>query len=379
MLGSEHSSLDKPSQLNMQAVLSMRDKGYYSQRTAGAKHAIDSTLPLMKRALDLLPDSATLRFADFGAADGGTSAALWSHLVSELRASGDVRPIEILYTDLPSNDFSTLFRTMQGMEGNLDDAYQTNNNDVFVHGCGTGFHRQLMASNSLCLGFSATAMHYVSQKPCEIKGHVHMVGAAKNEQTLFAAQAASDWNAILLARAAEMRKGCRFIVLNFGIDEKGRYLGHTGGHSMFDKFALHWRALVEAGTITEEEFERATFVQHYRTVEEFRAPFVEENNDVRKAGLKLNTIQTQLTPCPYRKAYLESDGKMSNGEFAASLIPTMRSWSETVFRSALSLRPPEEAAKIVDAFYKSYEAEVAANPDGHAMDYIHAIMEIEKS
>ena len=379
MSGRDHLSSNKPSQLNMQAVLSMRDSGYYSQRTAGAKHAIDNTLPVMKRALDLLPESATLRFADFGAADGGTSAALWSQLVSELRASGDARPIEILYTDLPSNDFSTLFRTIQGMEGNPDDAYQTNNDDVFVHGSGTGFHRQLMASNSLNLGFSATAMHYVSQKPCEIKGHVHVVGAAENERTLFAAQAAADWRAILLARAAEMRKGSRLIILNFGIDEQGRYLGHTGGHSMFDKFASHWRALVKAGTITKEEFERATFVQHYRTVEEFRAPFDDENSHVRKAGLKLNSIQTRLTPCPYRKAYRQSDGKMSAIEFAASLIPTMRSWSETVFRSALNTRPIEEATKIVDAFYGSYEAEVAANPDGHAMDYIHAIMEIEKS
>ena len=29
-------------------------------------------------------------------------------------------------------------------------------------------------------------------------------------------------------------------------------------------------------------------------------------------------------------------------------------------------------------FYKSYEDEIAKNPEGHAMDYIHIIMEIEK-
>jgi len=363
----------------MQAVLSMRDSGYYSQRTAGAKHAIDNTLPLMQQALAALPDADTLRFADFGAADGGTSAALWSHLVAGLRASGDNRPIEILYTDLPSNDFSTLFRTMQGMEGNPDDAYQSQHKDVFVHGCGTGFHRQLMANNSLSIGFSATAMHYVSQKPCVIKDHVHMVGASAPERAAFAAQAASDWEAILLARAAEMRTGGRFIILNFGIDEQGRYLGHTGGQSMFDQFTAHWRAHLEAGTITSEEFERATFVQHYRTVDEFTAPFDDANGAVRQAGLKLNNIRTHLTPCPYRKAFLDSHGAMSSAEFAASLIPTMRSWSETVFSSALnSHRSHEEKAAIIDAFYGSYEAEVAANPDGHAMDYIHAIMEIEK-
>ena len=77
-------------------------------------------------------------------------------------------------------------------------------------------------------------------------------------------------------------------------------------------------------------------------------------------------------------AFIESDGAMSASQYATSLIPTMRSWSETVFLSALSGRPPAEAQKIVDEFYKSYEAEVAANPEGHAMDYIHAIMVIEK-
>jgi hypothetical protein len=176
-----------------------------------------------------------------------------------------------------------------------------------------------------------------------------------------------------------MRTGGRFIILNFGIDEQGRYLGHTGGQSMFDQFTAHWRAHLEAGTITSEEFERATFVQHYRTVDEFTAPFDDANSAVQEAGLKLNNIRTHLTPCPYRKAFLDSHGAMSSAEFAASLIPTMRSWSETVFSSALnSNRSHEEKAAIIDAFYGSYEAEVAANPDGHAMDYIHAIMEIEK-
>jgi hypothetical protein len=32
----------------------------------------------------------------------------------------------------------------------------------------------------------------------------------------------------------------------------------------------------------------------------------------------------------------------------------------------------------VDEFYQSYESEVASSPDGHAMDYVHAIMVIEK-
>ncbi len=163
------------SKLNTQAVLAMKGAGYYSARTAGAKHAIDRVRPMLEDALQSLPQQAVLRLADFGAADGGTSQEMWAGLIATLRASGDNRPIEMLYTDLASNDFSTLFRTMQGMHGDTAHAYQNSYENVFVHGCGTGFHQQLMADASLCLGFSATAMHYVSTKPCEIEDHVHMV------------------------------------------------------------------------------------------------------------------------------------------------------------------------------------------------------------
>ena len=103
-------------------------------------------------------------------------------MIAELRASGDQRAIEILYTDLLSNDFSTLFKTTKGMRGDASLAYQSNHENVFVHGCDLGFHRQLMAADSLDLWFSPTAMHYVSLKPCEIKDHVHMVGANAEEQ-----------------------------------------------------------------------------------------------------------------------------------------------------------------------------------------------------
>ena len=42
---------------------------------------------------------------------------------------------------------------------------------------------------------------------------------------------------------------------------------------------------------------------------------------------------------------------MSKADYAASLIPTMRSWSETVFKTALEGRPEAESQALVDAFY----------------------------
>ena len=133
---------------------------------------------------------------------------------------------------------------------------------------------------------------------------------------------------------------------------------------MFDNFTHHWRALCDDGRISEDEFRRATFAQHYRTIEEFTAPFADSQSAVRQAGLKLVSVETRLTPCPYNAAYQSAGGQMSKADYAASLIPTMRSWSETVFKTALEGRPEAECQATVDAFYGAYEAQVAADPEG---------------
>ncbi len=363
-----------------QAVLSMRGGGYYSERTVGAKRVIDWALPLVKEGLPARPGAdGVLRVADYGAADGGTSREMWDAVFSRLREAGDGREIVITYTDLPSNDFSTLFRTMQGLQGDPALAYQAKLPGIFVHGCGTGFHRQLFPTGTLDLGFSATAMHYVSEKPCEITTHVHAVGAEGEEAALFAERARKDWETILLARARELKPGGRLVVLNFGIDEAGRYLGNTGGRHMFDTFDMLWRRLAEAGRITPAEYEKATFAQYYRTMEEFTAPLTDPDSPVRAAGLGLLEAKSLHTRCPFEEAFAASGGTMSPRAFAESLIPTMRSWSETVFLTALDGRPPAEAAAIVDDFYKSYEDLVAEDPEGHAMDYIHIVMVMEKA
>ena len=86
-----------------------------------------------------------------------------------------------------------------------------------------------------------------------------------------------------------------------------------------------------------------------------------------------------ITECPYKTHYLNNKNKMSSQEYAISLIPTMRSWSETVFRNALTNRSDNEINEIVDKFYNLYIDEVSNDPEGHAMDYVHVIMDIEKA
>jgi hypothetical protein len=361
------------------ATIAMRGAGYYSSNTVGAKAVIDKVADRIVEAIADMPASAheqPFSLADFGAADGGTSIDLMRRAVAAIRAREPDRQITIAYTDLPHNDFAALFRLTQGLLGPRTQAPLAAAPGLYIFGSGTSFYRQIVPDGALALGFSATAMHWLSARPCMIRDHVQAVGAAPEERELFRAQSLKDWETILLNRARELRTGGRLVLANFCVDEAGRYLGATGGVNMFDEFARHWRELRAAGRITEAEYVDATFQQFYKTPEEFAAPFHDANSSVSKAGLRLEHISTLVTACPYAEDFR---AHRDAAAFAKSYVPTLRSWSETVFAGALDpSRPPETRASILDEFYGAYETEVVRAPEGHRMDYVHCVMEISK-
>ena len=105
----------------------------------------------------------------------------------------------------------------------------------------TSFYQPFLSPGSLHLGVSATAMHWLSAKPTDIANHIHVVGAEHDALATFSAQASRDWETILLGRAAELAPGGRLVYCKFCRGEEGRYLGHTGGVSMFATFREIWR------------------------------------------------------------------------------------------------------------------------------------------
>ena len=52
---------------------------------------------------------------------------------------------------------------------------------------------------------------------------------------------------------------------------------------------------------------------------------------------------------------------------------------DRVFWNALVDSTEREINEIVDKFYNLYIDEVSNDPEGHAMDYVHVIMDIEKA
>ncbi len=362
-------------------VVQMRGAGYYSQNTIGAKAVIDAAAELVLEALasmQLADVARPFSMADFGAADGGTSLDLIRRTIAAVQQAAPGRQMTLTYTDLPHNDFSSLFRLLHGLLPGRESDPLGQVPNVFTFASGTSFYRQVLPDGALDFGFSATAMHWLSQLPMQIADHVHAVGADPQEKARFRAVAMADWERILLMRARELVPGGKLVLANFCADENGHYLGHTGGVNMHDTFAKHWRGLHRAGRLTEAEYRAGTFMQYYKTVEDFTAPFADPHSPVRRAGLSLDKVFTRVTGCPYAARFQRDGGDPA--DFAAAYLPTLRSWSESTFFGALSpARPLEERRAIIDAFYGAYEAEVAAAPAGHGMDYVHCFMVISKA
>jgi len=81
----------------------------------------------------------------------------------------------------------------------------------------------------------------------------------------------------------------------------------------------------------QDEFNKTTFFNYYRTVTEFKKPFESADSPVRKAGLSLVSIETKVVPCPYREKWLKNGGDPE--VHARWFIATKRTWRNAIFLS----------------------------------------------
>ena len=355
----------------------MRGGGYYSTATKGAKDVIDGATPLLIDAVHRMPDASPLTpftLTDMGCADGGTSIDMIGQVVEAVRHRWPERGINVIYSDQPKNDYNTLFQIVYGLTD--IQTYLTKTKGVHVLASATSFYQQILPEATLDLGFSATAMHWLSRKPGNISNHVQAVGAEGDELAAFAEQGRQDWENILLQRAKELRPGGRLVLVNFGKDEDGRYLGNTGGVHMFNTFRDLWQRLAAKGVIHDSEFVGMTLPQYYKSVAEFTQPLSDISSPVYQAGLRLEHWETRVVPCPFAVEFKQHGDAE---RFAREYIPTLRSWTESTFKSGLSSeRPEEERQEIIDHYYDTYESMVRESPEGHGMDYVHIYLTIAK-
>ena len=111
------------------------------------------------------------------------------------------RAILVVHTDVAENDFSALFATLV----DDPDSYLKKEQAVFASSVGRSFYQQILPSNSIALGWSSWAVHWLSRIPMPVPDHVQVSYSADDEvRRAYARQAAEDWHEFVAFRGREL-------------------------------------------------------------------------------------------------------------------------------------------------------------------------------
>lgn len=350
--------------------ISMKGEGFYATMTVGAQRMIESESSAMMTLHETTLDASDRPYvvADYGAADGGTSINLITDIVKAQRNRNPDTPVSVYYTDLPGADYGFMFSMLSG----LVDGYPSylSDPDINAFASGISFHMPILPKESVDLGFSANAMHWLSANPPVIENHIHSTGATGSALEKLRAQGIADWAKILQHRGRELKPGGKMMLLNFAWGEDGSHLGKHNSDGIFHTLNVLWSSMIADGLITSEEYANTNFAQYYKTEEEFRRPFEDPTYSGNLNGLQLESSELKIFPCIYQSKY-KDDGNVD--EFVAAFVPNVRSWSERTFINGLAdTRSSEEKMTVIDELYNRYANTIKDNPDRHNMDYVYS-------
>ena len=195
----------------------MEAHGEYDRHSLAQHSAGSYGIPLLERALAdvTLPEAGAITVADLGAAGGTNELAPMSVAASGLRARA-ANPIAVVHTDIPTNDFTTLFENVE----QRPDTYLATA-DVFPFAAGRSFYRQIFPPGSVSLAWSAIAVHWLSRVPMPIPDHLYCSFARGAARDAFRTQSAADWNDFVQARAVELHVEAQMVVVGGAATDDG--------------------------------------------------------------------------------------------------------------------------------------------------------------
>lgn len=143
------------------------DDSSYVKNSEAPALAISLSKPLLTEAIQLMTlfkGQDSLRIADLGCATGYNTLSTVELVVENLRGryskECDIEPeIEVFFSDLPCNDFNTLFRSLPSFT-------DADKKQYFAAGVPGSFYHRLFPKGKLHVAVSLSALHWLSQVLC---------------------------------------------------------------------------------------------------------------------------------------------------------------------------------------------------------------------
>jgi hypothetical protein len=234
------------------------------------------------RTVSLAAAPETIVVADYGASEGRNSLAPIGAALRALRArAGASRAIGVVHTDLPGNDFSALFETLQ----NDPQSYLRTDPAAFASAVGRSYFEQVLPAASVTLGWSSWAVQWLSRVPGTIPDHVQAAYSRDpNARAAFARQAGEDWRNFLVHRGRELRAGGRLVILTMATDDDGQF----GYAPVLEALYATLVAMAGDGFLAADELRDMAIPTVGRSRADFAEPFADEGCF---AGLALERLE----------------------------------------------------------------------------------------
>jgi hypothetical protein len=279
-----------------QRVMQSRRAGAYNkhalQQAVGGASAL-SLLEQAARSVTLDSSDQPVVIADYGSSQGKNSLRPMRIAIAALRERLSWEtPISVVHTDLPENDFSTLFHLLEA----APDSYLRDQRDVFASAIGRSFYEQLFPSNHVTLGWSAYAVLWPSRMPPLIPGHFYCTRSSGTVLETFNKWADEDWRVFLSHRAKELRHGGRLVILVPARDSDGL----VGIEPLMDHANVVFSEMADEGFITSGERERILLPVLPKSKTDLLSPFAESGSF---EGLIVEHCQVFPGPDPVWEAY----------------------------------------------------------------------------
>lgn len=321
----------------------MAGGGYYNRHSAQQEAAAAAGVAMLQRAATTAQaaTSGPVIIAEFGCRQGGNSMHPLSVAIDALQARVPAAtPIAVVHTDLPDNDFSSLFDTVAADT----DSYRRA--DVFTYATGQSFYHRLFPAATLALGWSATAAVWLRATPCELPDHLFSFAESGARREQWKEAAARDWHTFLRHRARELRAGGQLVVS----------LPVAGPDY------LEWMHVVEAGSRDARDRGVVSRGEYAAMV---LPTYLSEPDDLRAAieqvpDLGLDEFEIGVAPDP---AYTSFRDHHDPARYASDAVDLFRAWAGPTLTACLdATRDADARAAATDALFACIRDALAAAP-----------------
>jgi hypothetical protein len=344
----------------------MMGSGFYDRHSTAQRASIEVVRDWLAGAAQemvLPPPGQPITVLDLGSSEGRNAVVAMAAVVQAVRQRRPEQPIQLIYSDLASNNWNGLFRNLQ--EARRDG---TPANDVYTSATAGSFYGPLVPPGTVHFATSFNAVLWLDQLPAVAvpdfvsyrRPHPPRAGLNVPAAVVaaFQQQAERDWLHFLEARARALAPGGKLLVITPGDTPEHRLC--DGAYDLLNDACLD---LIAAGRVQRAHYERFTIPVYFRTLAELRAPLEDAASSVYE-WFRVDRAETLEVPTPFIVAY-QQGGPVT--EFADAYTGFLRAFSEPLARAALA--PGDAEGGIVEDLYERVRARLLAEPERYLFRY----------